>query len=481
MVDSDERVLMAIGESDEEPEVQVKEMSQIWYMDSGCSKHMTGSKNKFLSLEDLEGSNVSFENGKKCEIIGVEKLGKSDSHSIENGKIVNNIYVVDLSTLSDNELTCLNVLDNDSPMWNKRLGHASLNQLNKIVSGDLAIGLPNIKFKEDKICDAYVRGKKMDADRVNVIKDELNQFERSQVWNLVPRLKDRTMIGTKWVFRNKLDGDGTVTRNKERLVVQGYSQEEGIDYDETFAPVGTLEAIRLLIAFAAYMEFTLHQMDVKSAFLNGYLKEEVFVKQPPVFESKEYNGYKSGKIDDTLFLKEKGKDLLVVQIYVYDIIFGSTTDRLSKEFAKLVGSESEMSLMGVIGSLLYLTASRPGIEFSIGLCARFQANPKKSHLKAIKWDMLMLIMKFQELVPSRKEPLHDLPKKVYDSYNPKKNKSSGVKIPGKVMGGKKIKVTSSILIETPPTRGRTTTSHRKQSEADLEKALAESAKKVAAK
>ncbi|XP_070010087.1 uncharacterized mitochondrial protein AtMg00820-like [Nicotiana sylvestris] len=115
------------------------------------------------------------------------------------------------------------------------------------------------------------------------MQDELNQFERSQVWHLVPRSKDGSVIGTKWVIRNKLDEDGTVTRNKAGLVVQGYIQEEGIDYDETFAPVARLEVLRLLIAFAAYMEFTLHQMDVKSAFLNGYLKEELFVKQPPGF------------------------------------------------------------------------------------------------------------------------------------------------------------------------------------------------------
>ncbi|XP_070031143.1 uncharacterized mitochondrial protein AtMg00820-like [Nicotiana tomentosiformis] len=126
------------------------------------------------------------------------------------------------------------------------------------------------------------------------MQDELSQFERSQVWHLVPRPIDRLVIGTKWIFRNKLDKDRTITRNKARLVVQGYSQEEGIDYNDTFAPVVRLEAIRLLIAFAAYMEFTLHQMD----------------------------------------------------IYVDDIIFGATTDKLSKEFAKLMGSEVEMSMMG---------------------------------------------------------------------------------------------------------------------------------------
>ncbi|XP_015057420.1 uncharacterized protein LOC107003608 [Solanum pennellii] len=99
--------------------------------------------------------------------------------------------------------------------------------------------------------------------------------------------QSRTVIGTRWVFRNKLDENGVITRNKSRLVVQRYNQEEGIDYDETFAPVARMEAIRILIAFAAFMGFKLYQMDVKSAFLNGDLKEEVFVKQPPGFEDAE--------------------------------------------------------------------------------------------------------------------------------------------------------------------------------------------------
>jgi len=139
------------------------------------------------------------------------------------------------------------------------------------------------------------------------------------------------------VFRNKLDEQGTVTRNRARLVVQGYNQEEGIDYEETFAPVVKIKAIRILIAFAAHMEFKLYQMDVKSAFLNGYLKEEVDVMQPPSFENSEFpnhvfkldkvlyglkqaprawyerlsnflleNGFRRGKVDNTLFLKTKG-------------------------------------------------------------------------------------------------------------------------------------------------------------------------------
>ena len=106
----------------------------------------------------------------------------------------------------------------------------------------------------------------------------------TRVWHLVPRPKNRTVIGTKWVFRNKLDEEGNVIRNKARLVVKGYNQQEGIDYDETFAPVARLEAIRLLIAFASHKGFKLHQMDVKTAFLNGELKEEVYVEQTPGFE-----------------------------------------------------------------------------------------------------------------------------------------------------------------------------------------------------
>ena len=145
------------------------------------------------------------------------------------------------------------------------------------------------------------------------------------------------------MFKNKLDKFGEIPRNKARLVVQGYNQEGGIDYDETFAPVARIEAIRILVAFAAHMDFKLYQMDVKSAFLNGYLKEEVFVSQPPGFDNHDLpnhvfkldkalyglkqaprawyerlskflidNGFQKGKVDNTLFLKPKGEHFLIV-------------------------------------------------------------------------------------------------------------------------------------------------------------------------
>ncbi|XP_071699658.1 uncharacterized mitochondrial protein AtMg00820-like [Rutidosis leptorrhynchoides] len=108
--------------------------------------------------------------------------------------------------------------------------------------------------------------------------EELFRFERNEVWTLVPKLAGKTAIGTKWVFRNKGDKDGIVVRNKARLVAQGYRQEEGIDYDETFAPMARIEAIRLFVTYAAHMDFEVSHMDLKSAFLNGKLQEEVYIK-----------------------------------------------------------------------------------------------------------------------------------------------------------------------------------------------------------
>ena len=105
------------------------------------------------------------------------------------------------------------------------------------------------------------------------MKEELNQFERNKVWTLVPRPKHHPILGAKWVFRNKMDEQGVIPRNKARLVAKGYNQEEGIDYDETYAPVARLEAIRMLLTYASCMNFKLYQMDVKSAFLNGFIEE----------------------------------------------------------------------------------------------------------------------------------------------------------------------------------------------------------------
>jgi hypothetical protein len=122
-----------------------------------------------------------------------------------------------------------------------------------------------------------------DPDWIIAMQDKLNNFTRNEVWSSVERLK-QNVIGTKWVFQNKQDEHGVVTRNKARLVAQGFTQVEGLDFGETYAPVATLESIRILIAYATNHDFKLYQMDVKSAFLNGPLQELIYVEQPPGFE-----------------------------------------------------------------------------------------------------------------------------------------------------------------------------------------------------
>ncbi|GJT91964.1 putative ribonuclease H-like domain-containing protein [Tanacetum coccineum] len=257
------------------------------------------------------------------------------------------------------------------------------------------------------------------------MQEELLQFKLQHVWTLMDLPHGKRAIGTKWVYRNKKDERGIVIRNKAKFVAQGYTQEEGIDYDE---------------------------MDVKSTFLYGKIDEEVYVCQPLGFEDPEFPNkvYKRGQIDKTLFIKRVKGDILLVQVYVDDIIFGSTKKGLCTEFQKLMHKKFQMSTMGeltfflrlqvtqkddgifisqdkyvdeilkkfgfstvktastpmetskplfkdaeaedvdvhlyrsMIGSLMYLTTSRPDIMFVVCVCARFQVTPKVSHLHVVK-------------------------------------------------------------------------------------------------
>ncbi|GKB95042.1 putative ribonuclease H-like domain-containing protein [Tanacetum coccineum] len=139
------------------------------------------------------------------------------------------------------------------------------------------------------------------------------------------------------VYRNKKDERGVVVRNKARLVAQRHRQEEGIDYDEVFAPVARIEAVRIFLAFTFYMGFIVYQMDVKSAFLYGKIDKEVYVSQPPGFVDPKYpkkfykSRYRRGTIDKNLFIKKDKNDIILVQVNVDDIIFGSTKRSLSQE------------------------------------------------------------------------------------------------------------------------------------------------------
>ncbi|GJU33455.1 retrovirus-related pol polyprotein from transposon TNT 1-94 [Tanacetum coccineum] len=196
-----------------------------------------------------------------------------------------------------------------------------------------------------------------DHSWIESMQDELNQFERLQVWELVPRPEGKNVIALKWLWKNKYDADNIVVRNKTRLVAKGYKQEEGIDFEESFAPVARHEAVRMFIAFAAHMNITIFQMDIKTAFLNGPLKAEVYVSQPEGFIDSEFPNHVY-RLKKALYgLKQAPRawgDILLVQVYVDDIIFGSTNPDFSKRFANLMKNNFEMSMMGELKFFLGL-------------------------------------------------------------------------------------------------------------------------------
>ena len=220
---------------------------------------------------------------------------------------------------------------------------------------------------------------------VESMHQELHQFARNDVWELVPRPKDTHVISTKWIFKNKTDEDGEIVRNKSRLVAQGYTQVKGIDFDESFALVARLESIRILLSIACIMNFKLYQMDVNSAFLNGFLNEEVFVEQPKEFQDPHFpdhvlklkkalyglkqaprawynrlitylldHGFKRDQADRTLFIKRDEKSLIVAQVYMDDIVFGSTIDHLAHEFLEEMKKVFEMSMVGELNYFIGL-------------------------------------------------------------------------------------------------------------------------------
>ncbi|KAM6597070.1 hypothetical protein CsatA_007594 [Cannabis sativa] len=749
----------------EEEEESTRKSQSLWFLDSGCSKHMTGDPSRFSSFKSKESGFVTFGDNSKGKILGIGDIGnvyspciknvllvdnlkhnllsisqlcdigfrvvfESSKCSIENvstneviflGVRKDNVYVIDVDSF-DSKNKCLTVMNDNSWLWHRRLGHASMDSISKLVRKDLVIGLPSIPFVKDKLCDACQFGKQIKTSfhskkeisttrplqllhidlfgpsRIAslggkyyafVIVDDFSRFTwvifltlksdvlenfvkfcknvqnekgysitsvrsdhggefdndalelfcddhgfnhnfsapRTPQQNGVVERKNRTIqemamsmlneislpkyfwaeavntscyilnrvfirpnmnktpyelwkgrkpnigyfkvFGCKCYILNTKDNLGKFDAKSDVGIFIGYSThskayriynkrtnvvEESIHvaFDETNPPTSKsldddvvglgdevqnleigetsnapsqtpkeeppvekvnesqgmnsnlphewkfksahpidqilgdpsqarLESIRMLLAFACHKNFILYQMDVKSAFLNGYIMEEVYVSQPPGFQNHKYpnhvyklkkalyglkqaprawyerlstflisNGFSMGKADNTLFIKRKSKDIIIVQIYVDDIIFGATNDALCEEFSKCMHSEFEMSMMGelnfflglqikqqkdgifigqtkyikdllqkfdlanaksmntpmstsikmdkdesgknvditkyrgMIGSLLYLTASRPDILFSVGLCARYQSCPKESHLSAVK-------------------------------------------------------------------------------------------------
>ncbi|GKC40167.1 retrovirus-related pol polyprotein from transposon TNT 1-94 [Tanacetum coccineum] len=247
-----------------------------------------------------------------------------------------------------------------------------------------------IEKSKDHPIDSVIEPKNVreviqDESWTMAMQEEFNQLKTNDVWSLVPPPDNQTIIGTKWVFKNKLDEHSVMSRNEARLVAQEYNQQEGIDFDETYAPIARLESVRTLLAYACAHDFKLFQMDVKSAFLNGFINEEVYVAQPPGFVDFEKPNhvvklkkalyglkqaskawydrlkaflldhmYTMGLVDNTLFTKKKDSHIIIVQIYVDDIIFGSTCQDLCDDFLKIMHDEFEMSMMGELNFFLGL-------------------------------------------------------------------------------------------------------------------------------
>ncbi|GJR83523.1 retrovirus-related pol polyprotein from transposon TNT 1-94 [Tanacetum coccineum] len=353
----------------------------------------------------------------------------------------------------------------------------TLRYINLLSKKDIVNGLPKLKYVKDQLCSSSCDVK--EQCRKNFI-----QLIDCQVWETRWQSPfGKNVIKLMYYGKTKKDEDPNCNvATKFRLVANGLCQEEGIRFrEESFAPVARLEAVRIFVAYAAHKSFPIYQMDVKTAFLNGPLKEEVYVAQPDGFVDPDHpdkvyrlrkalyglkqaprawydelskflisKGFTKGIIDPTLFTIKYGEDILLVQIYVDDIIFGSTNPKFSKRFEKLMHGRFEMSLMGEmkfflglqihqsprgifinqakytleilkkhgmekgqsigtpmatkpkldadlsgepvdqtdyrskIGSLMYLTSSRPDIVQAVCYCARYQARPTEKHLKEVK-------------------------------------------------------------------------------------------------
>ncbi|GJU35934.1 retrovirus-related pol polyprotein from transposon TNT 1-94 [Tanacetum coccineum] len=263
---------------------------------------------------------------------------------------------------------------------------SSSNSIHTIVEPDHQISEHNSKWTKDHPLENIISELAQPVStRLQLHEQALFCFYDAFLTALVPRPEKVTVITLKWIYKVKLDELGGILKNKARLVARGYRQEEGIDFEESFAPVARLEAIRIFLAFAAHMNMVVYQMDVKTAFLNGNLREEVYVSQPDGFVDPDNpnhvyklkkalyglkqaprawydmlssflisQDFSKGSVDPTLFIRREGKELLLVQVYVDDIIFAASTPELCDLFAKIMCSKFKMSMMGKISFFLGL-------------------------------------------------------------------------------------------------------------------------------
>nr|GEU57162.1 retrovirus-related Pol polyprotein from transposon TNT 1-94 [Tanacetum cinerariifolium] len=245
-----------------------------------------------------------------------------------------------------------------------------------------------------------------DSTHIKAMQEDLDEFKHLEVWELVPRPDKVMVITLKWIYKVKLDELGGILKNKAHLVARGYHQEEGINFEESFAPVARLEAIRIFLTYVAHKNMVVCQMDVKTAFLNGNMREEVYVSQPDGFVHSDnpnhvyklkkalYGLKQAPRAWTTDFLKSQ-RHLINQSKYVIESLkkYGFQScdpmDTQMVEKSKLDEDKEGKAVdpshyRGMIGTLLYLTSSRPDLQFAICMCARYQARPTEKQLHMVK-------------------------------------------------------------------------------------------------
>nr|GEU87077.1 hypothetical protein [Tanacetum cinerariifolium] len=403
---------------------------------NGCSRHMIGNKSYLTDYQEIDGKIAAFEGNAKG---GNQTNGNAGTKANINAGQVGKktvpgpqyVLLPLLTTDSQGLKSSEDEVVDDAGKKNKDAnGNRMFTPISAVGSSYVELGgsIPvnaAILFNADLPTDHLIPDLEDTADL---------QYTRIFSGAYEDEVEGKHAIGTKWVYRNKKDKRGIVVRNKERMVTQDYTQEEGTDYDEVFAPVARIEAIRLFLACASFIGFLVYQIDVKSAFLYGSIEEEVYVCQPPGFEDPHFpdkvykvekalyglhqaprawyetlstylleNRFRRGIIDKTLFIK-KDKGLQVMQrdggIFIsqdkyvagilkkFDFSSVKTASIPIKTNKALLKDEESKDVdvhlyRSMIGSLMYLTASRTALMFAVCACSRFQVTPKVSHLHAV--------------------------------------------------------------------------------------------------
>nr|GEZ22247.1 hypothetical protein [Tanacetum cinerariifolium] len=296
--------------------------------------------------------------------VNFDELMAIASEQSSSGPALNEMTPATITQVELTGLLSLTTVDQGAPSPSK--SQTTPETQSPVIPQDVEEDIHDIKVAHignDLLFDALTQSCWIEA-----MQEELNEFERLEVWELVPRPDKVMVITLKWIYKVKLEELGGILKNKARLVARGYCQEEGIDFEESFAPVTRLEAIRIFLAYTAHKNMVVYQMDVKTAFLIGNMRKKVNalygLKQAPrawydmLSSFMISQDFSKGLVDPTLFIRRNSNDLLLVQIYVDDIIFVASTPELCDLFAKIMFLKFKMSTMGKVSFLLGLQISQ---------------------------------------------------------------------------------------------------------------------------